>query len=113
PPSLAWALLVPYTTLFRSRCRQLICDLGGPASEFRFSRFDALLFPVANFNFDLFKMRRPRIDLLQHFRSSCVVLKSRHGRDVRFLARQTFKLLLLTRCLLLRPAARRVASNCF
>ena len=95
------------------RCRQLVRDLSGAASQFRFGGFSPLLLPIANFNLDLFKMRRSRIDLVQYFNCSCVVFESGQWRDVRFFARQRFKLLLLPGGVLFRPSARRVAGNRF
>ena len=58
-------------------------------------------------------MRRASIDLLEHFSCGCVAFKSRQRRDVRFLARQGFKLVLLTRSFLLRPATCCVTCDCF
>ena len=95
------------------RCRQLTRDLSGPASQFRFGRLSTLFFPIPNFDFYLFKMRSPRIDLLQHFESSRVILKPGQCRDIRFLAHQSFKFLLLTRCFVIRPVACSVACNGF
>ena len=95
------------------RLRQFIRDLSSPALQFCLSRFRCFLFPLANIGIHFFKMRRARVDLFQHFGCRRIILESRQRRDVWFLARERFKLLLLSRGFLLRPRARCVTSDCF
>src|SRR6266516_2539737 len=58
-------------------------------------------------------MRSANVDLLQHLRRVSLSFKSGQRRNISFLARQNFKLLLLTRSFLLRPTARRVTRERF
>jgi hypothetical protein len=95
------------------RCRELIRDLSGLPFQVRFGSFSALLFPIADFKLNLFKMRRPRVDFLQHFRSSSGRSQRQAVSRYRVSCAPGFQTCLLVAQLPVLPTARRLASNRF
>src|SRR5439155_23895082 len=59
------------------------------------------------------EMRRPHVDLLHHFRSCRVALKSRQWRNIGFLPCHGFKLFLLTLRFMFPPRPRPFTGNGF
>src|SRR5262249_18729037 len=69
--------------------------------------------PLSNISIHFLKMRRTRVDLLQHFGCPCIILENRQRGDVRFFACERLEFFMLPRRLLLGPGASRVSSDCF